>query len=101
MYQYHYRIIIAPSSSKHTHLSIHFAEELVFKSRMGAALVSAAAEGDASTVAMLLSQGARVDAREQSFTPLLVAAQFGHTEVCELLLAKGRQWHRLPICFNF
>ena len=58
---------------------------------MGAALiVQAAAAGDASKVEMLLSQGARVDAREQGFTPLLVAAQYGHTEVCKLLLETGK-----------
>ena len=58
---------------------------------MGAALiVQAAAGGDASKVEMLLSQGARVDAREQGFTPLLAAAHRGHTEVCELLLEKGK-----------
>ena len=53
------------------------------------ALVFAAAKGDARKVAELLSQGGRVDAREQGFTPLLAAAQRGHTEVCELLLDKG------------
>jgi len=42
-------------------------------------------------VAELLSQGARLDTRDdQGFTPLLVAAQRGHTEVCELLLEKGK-----------
>ena len=56
---------------------------------MEAALVHAAASGDVSTVAMLLSQGARVDAREQGWTPLLVAANYGHTKVCELLLDNG------------
>ena len=58
---------------------------------MGAALiVQAAAAGDASEVERLLSLGARVDAREQGFTPLLAAADSGHTYVCELLLRKGR-----------
>ena len=61
------------------------------KSRMGAALiVQAAADGDASKVEMLLSQGARVDARDQGFTPLLIAALRGHTEVCKLLLETGK-----------
>ena len=58
---------------------------------MGAALVvEAASEGNVSTVAMLLSQGARVDAREQGFTPLLAAAQNGHTDICKLLLETGK-----------
>ena len=57
---------------------------------MGAALVHAAAEGDVDLVQMLLSQGARLDVRDEGFTPLLVAAQFGHTEVCKLLLETGK-----------
>ena len=56
---------------------------------MDRAPVYAAANGNARKVAELLSWGGRVDAREQGFTPLLVAAKFGHTEVCELLLANG------------
>ena len=48
---------------------------------MDSALVDAAADGDASMVGILLSQGARVDAREQGFTPLLVAAKYGHLQV--------------------
>ena len=50
---------------------------------MEKSLVFAAANGDAKKVAELLSQGGRVDARDQGFTPLLVAVQFGQTEVCE------------------
>ena len=50
----------------------------------------AAANGDARKVEELLSQGARVDAKNQGFTPLLVAAQRGHTEVCKLLLDQGK-----------
>ena len=49
----------------------------------------AAAEGNTSKVAKLLSEGARVDTRERGFTALLAAADQGHTEVCELLLASG------------
>ena len=62
------------------------------------ALILAASEGDGSTVAghpstvaLLLSKGARVDTRaKDGFTPLLAAAQFGHTEVCKLLLKMGK-----------
>ena len=56
-----------------------------------ASLYSAAFNGDARKVEELLSQGARVDARDdQGFTPLLAAAQRGHTEVCKLLLETGK-----------
>ena len=63
---------------------------------------AAATTGDASMVEMLLLQGARVDARDQNGdTPLLKAAYFGHTKVCELLLdignAKIEDWPN----FNF
>ena len=49
------------------------------------------ANGDASTVEMLLSQGARVDVRDGGEdTRTLNAAYFGHTQVCELLLDIGK-----------
>ena len=60
-----------------------------FQEMLDTFLVVTAQEGNLSKVAELLSKGARVDAREQGYTPLLVAAQYGHTEVCELLLANG------------
>ena len=54
------------------------------------ALNVAADDGHASTVALLLSKGARVDTRDKNgVTPLLSAAERGHTEVCELLLDNG------------
>ena len=52
--------------------------------------MDSAARGDARKVAELLSKGGRVDSREQGFTPLLIAAQRGHTEVCKLLLKMGK-----------
>ena len=54
------------------------------------ALFSAAFNGDARKVEELLSQGGRVDFRDQGFTPLLIAAQKGHTEVCKMLLETGK-----------
>ena len=54
------------------------------------ALIQAGLGGHASTVALLLSKGARPDVRDQGYTPLLIAAQRGHTVVCELLLRKGK-----------
>ena len=57
----------------------------------GTALTIAADNGHASTVALLLTKGARVDSRnEQGFTPLLAAAFEGHIDVCELLLKTGK-----------
>ena len=53
------------------------------------ALVYASAKGEIDKVTILLAMGARVDVRGQGFTPLLAAARFGHTEVCQLLLANG------------
>ena len=61
-----------------------------FQEKLDTVLVTMAARGDARKVAELLSQGARVDAKEQGVTPLLAAAHGGHTEVCELLLDKGK-----------
>ena len=61
------------------------------KYRMEAAfIVQASAAGDASTVGMLLSQGARVDVRDgDGDTPLIKAAYFGRDKVCKLLLDFG------------
>ena len=54
------------------------------------ALSLASSMGHVSTVTLLLSHGARVDNRSTNgFTPLLTAAQHGHTKVCELLLERG------------
>ena len=38
---------------------------------------------------VVILQGARQDAGERGFTPLLVAAQRGHIEVCKLMLKTG------------
>ena len=55
------------------------------------ALKLAATNGHASTVAMLLLQGAKVDTRDQKgITPFLASAHYGHTAVCELLLETGK-----------
>ena len=67
---------------------------------MDSALVHAAADDDASMVEILLSQGARLDAREQGFTPLLVAAKYGHFQVgvstllCNISLLSGWKFDR-------
>ena len=54
------------------------------------ALKQAASEGHASTVALLLSKGARVDTRnEDGFTPLLSAVKNGHKEVFQILIEGG------------
>ena len=68
-------------------LSIKFCRiRTLLKRKMEKALVFAAAYGDTRQVAQMLLGGARVDSREQGFTPLLAAAEKGKTEVCELLL---------------
>ena len=51
-----------------------------FQGRLDTVLVTMASMGEVRMVAELLSQGARVDAREQGFTPLLAAAQKFLTE---------------------
>ena len=62
-----------------------------FQEKLDTVLVVMAARGDARKVAELLSKGAKVDTRDKSgFTPLLAAAQGGHTEVCKLLLETGK-----------
>ena len=38
---------------------------------------------------VVILQGARPDTGERGFTPLLVAAQRGHIEVCKLTLKTG------------
>ena len=61
------------------------------KEERDTALVFAANNGDTRKVEELLSQGSRVDTRNKNgFTPLLAAAQRGHTEVCKLLLETGK-----------
>ena len=45
--------------------------------------------GDLEGVVDALAQGGRVAARDPRFTPLLLAAQEGHTDICGLLLAHG------------
>ena len=76
---------------------LHFNEDALQKfplyicrNSMDKALVNSAAVGDVRKVAMLLSHGARVNAKDNGFTPLLVAAQRGYIGVCKLLLATGK-----------
>ena len=46
--------------------------------------------GDLEGVMAALAQGGRVSCRNfQGFTPLLIAAQNGHADICGLLLAHG------------
>ena len=54
------------------------------------ALHKAALRGHVALVEALLSWGATVDPQShQGATPLLVAVQGGHTDICGLLLAQG------------
>ena len=54
-----------------------------------AKLFNSSFDGDLEGVANALAQGGRVSARDRGFTPLLAAAQKGHTDICGLLLAHG------------
>ena len=56
---------------------------------MDLTLVFASIDGEVDKAEMLIAKGARVDARYRDFTPLLAAAQFGHSKVCEVLLTRG------------
>ena len=54
-------------------------------------LCKAAEEGSLSRCRQLLAAGSDVEEKDEfGFTPLLNAAYFGHTEVCELLLERGK-----------
>ena len=53
-------------------------------------LYNSSLRGDLEGVVDALAQGGRVAMRNpQGFTPLLAAAQYGHTDICGLLLAHG------------
>ena len=53
-------------------------------------LLDSSLDGDMEGVMAALAQGGRVAVRNpQGFTPLLAAAQNGHTDICGLLLAHG------------
>ena len=55
-----------------------------------AMLFNSSVGGDIEGVIAALAQGGRVTVRSpDGFTPLLIAAQEGHTEICGLLLAHG------------
>jgi ankyrin repeat protein len=53
-------------------------------------LIRAAIAGNTTQVAQLLDGGANVDEKGTSkFTPLILAASFGHREICRILIARG------------
>ena len=55
-----------------------------------AKLYNSSFDGDIEGVMAALAQGGRVTMRNpQGFTPLLIAAQNGHPDICGLLLAHG------------
>ena len=59
-------------------------------STLDAELFKASVDGDLDGVMAALAQGGRVAMRNhQGATPLFVAAQNGHTDICGLLLAHG------------
>jgi len=62
----------------------------VEQSRVDAALLRAAASGEADAAAVALRNGARIEARDAAGrTPLLLAAAGGHVEVARLLVNLG------------
>ena len=67
-----------------------------------AKLFNSSASGDKEGVITALAQGGRVTVRSpQGGTPLLVAAQNGHTDICGLLLAHGNNVNDVdPLCKN-
>ena len=59
-------------------------------------LLNCSSHGDKDGVIAVISQGGRVTARApRGFTPLLAAAQNGHTDICGLLLAYGSNVHEV------
>ena len=59
-------------------------------------LFDASVEGDLEGVVDALAQGGRVAVRNpEGGTPLLAAAQNGHTDICGLLLAHGSNVHEM------
>ena len=57
---------------------------------LDAELYNSSREGDIGRVIAALDQGGRVTVRSPGgFTPLIAAAQDGHTDICYLLLAHG------------
>ena len=53
--------------------------------------MAAAKSGSTSECRLLLEAGGDVgETDEDGYTPLLLAAYFGHPEVCELLLERGK-----------
>ena len=53
-------------------------------------LLNSSLAGDLEGVMVALAQGGKVTMRcPQGFTPLLAAAQNGHTDICGLLLGHG------------
>ena len=54
-------------------------------------------EGDLEGVVDALAQGGRVSVRNTGGTPLIAAAQNGHTDICGLLLAHGSDVNEMEL----
>jgi ankyrin repeat protein len=64
--------------------------EIPYPGYLGEELLETAEEGDVQEVRSLIEEGADVNARdEDDFTPLHVAAEYGHTDVAALLIEWG------------
>ena len=62
-----------------------------------AKLFNGAVRGHLEEVVEALGQGGSVAVRGQGATPLLVAAQWGHTDICCLLLARGSDVNEMEL----
>ena len=62
-----------------------------------AKLFNASHRGHLEEVVEALGQGGSVAVRGQGATPLLVAAQWGHTDICCILLARGSDVNEMEL----
>lgn len=71
---------------------------------MTALLISASHDGDIATAKLLIDKGVNVNVRikgsfgHEGFTPLHIAADYGHKDVAELLINNGAEVDALSAC---
>ncbi|MCP4368515.1 MAG: ankyrin repeat domain-containing protein [Deltaproteobacteria bacterium] len=67
------------------------------KADIDSALVEASANGNTEMVRLLLKLGANINAQPKGYTPLIMAATYGHTDVVKILIANKAN----PLLRNF